>query len=163
MARPDNVTLKRELSRRFRSTRFRVYSGRGTSRSWSHIAWTDGPSEGLVLAVLGMLGATPGSMDETDYFNGERVSLYRTSSEMARQRVARALLAPHPVPAREAWGKDVNQQPGRGWYNFEGCVLGAAANRLDFERYRFEALCWLAAITAGTTAAPQSVTVGGAQ
>ena len=129
MARPDNLTLKRLLSRRFPATAFRVYAGRGTSSSWTHIDWTDGPTDDLVTHYLSTIGSAPGSMDITDYFEGERVSTRREISEDMRQMVAKQLLGSKPVPPVSAWDHDVKRPNMGGWYNFHQCVRFAASNR----------------------------------
>ena len=161
--RPDNATLKRELSRRFPAVRFSVRSGRGTACAWTHIAWTDGPTERRVTAELATLGAAPGSMDHTDYFNGERVSTDRHTTDAEQARIAALLVAPHPVPPRAEWGRGVARQNGGGWYDFQQCVWSAASNRENFERARFDAHAWLAAVRAGSATAPTSVTYGVAE
>jgi hypothetical protein len=155
--RPDNATLKRALRARFPAVRFSVTSGRGTAACWTHVAWTDGPTERLVEDALADLSASPGHMDQTDYFEGERVSLDRTVSDLALQHVAGVLLGRKPVPPRELWARDVLFSNGRGWRNFYSIVHGAAQNRENLDLWRFEAHAWLAAVQAGSAEAPTSV------
>lgn len=155
--RPDNMTLKRLLSQRFPATTFRVYSGRGTASGWSHVQWSDGPSTHLVESFLATLGAAPGSMDNTDYFNGERVSTDRKISDAFRDRVAAELLAPKPVPPLEAWTYYVNRPNAGGSYDFQDCVHRATSRREYFESERFNAHAWLEAWSHGQREAPTCV------
>jgi len=158
MSRPNNATLKRELSRRFPAVRFSVRSGRGTSSCWTHIGWTDGPTDQRVESVLGQLGAAPGTVDQSDYFDGERVSCSRQVSDGEYARVAALLLAPKVVPPQSEWGRGILRGNCGGYYDFRDCLWRAVSNRENFERERFNAHAWLAAITAGLAEAPRSVT-----
>ena len=157
MSRPDNAVLKRGLHQRFPATRFRVSSGRGTGRSWSHVYWTDGPSTQLVDTALVQLGAAPGHMDNTDYFNGERISTTRTLSDGFKRLVADALLAPKPVPPVEAWEYQVRGANNQGWYSLGDCIYRAASRRDYFEHERFNAHAWLEAWAHNLREAPASV------
>lgn len=157
MARPSNADLKKALNRRFPSTAFRVHSGRGTSACWSHVGWTDGPSESLVVSFLATLGAAPGHSDQSDYFDGERVSVTRHLSDDFRLMVARSLVGNRPLPAMETWHKDIRQANGTDWYSFRDCVYRAAVNRTHFENERFQAVAWMNAMAHGKREAPTLV------
>lgn len=157
MSRPDNRSLKQSLSHRFPATSWRVSAGRGTASCWTHITWTDGPSVDLVHRFLSTLGAAPGTMDNTDYFEGERVNTHREISLAMAQLVAAALLAPKIVPPVEAWHYDVKRPNGGGWYSFQNCVNLAASNREHFERAQFDAHSWLEAWAHGKKDAPSAV------
>jgi len=104
-----------------------------------------------------MIQAAPGSMDQTDYFNGERIGLTRHISETMQDQVARALLGAKVVPPRDAWDHDVQRPNSGGWYNFHQCVWSAASNRENFERAQFDAHAWLEAWAHNRREAPNSV------
>lgn len=155
--RPDNASLKRELSRRFPAVRFTVRSGRGTGCGWTHIGWTDGPTVRRVEQELATLNAAPGTMDQTDYFDGERVSTDRTTSYAFRLRVAALLLAPKPLPPESEWSRGIARGNCGGYYDLWHCIWQATSNREHFERARFDAHAWLDAIRQGLSEAPRSV------
>jgi len=157
MARPDNSTIKRSLSKRFPATSFRVFSGRGTSSSWTHIAWQDGPSEQLVTAHVSSIGARPGYMDQTDYYNGERMSLTRKISDAFKLRVAVELLGSKPVPPMDVWHYSVKRPNGGGWYDLRDCVWQAIQRRDYLDSCRFDAHAWLEAWAHGLKEAPSAV------
>lgn len=157
MARPDNTTIKRLLSKHFSATRFSVSSGRGTSSCWTHVVWTDGPSTGRVEAFLCTIGATPGHMDQTDYYNGERISTNRKLSDAFRTRVATELLAPKAVPPMNVWHYDVKRPNMGGWYSLRDCIWEAASNRENFERAQFDAHAWMEAWAHNRKEAPSAV------
>jgi len=157
MSRPDNRTLKHLLTRRFPATSWSVKAGRGTSCSWTHISWTDGPTDQLVTRYLSSIGSAPGTMDITDYFDGERVSTHRELSDDMQLMVATALLDPKPVPPVAAWQHDVQRSNRGGWYNFYNCVRFAASNRENFERAQFDAHAWLEAWAHNRKDAPSAV------
>lgn len=155
--RPSNADLKRALRARFPAVKFSVHSGRGTGASWTHVDWADGPSERAVTAALAELGAAPGTMDQSDYFNGERISATRHVSDAHRARVAALLLAPQDVPPADVWGWNVRRSNAGGYYNLHDVVHRACARRDDFERHQFDAHAWLAAYRDQTHDAPTSV------
>ncbi len=157
MTRPNNATLKQLLKTRFPATKFSVRAGRGTSRSWTHVSWTDGPTERLVEDMLADVGSAPGYMDQTDYFNGERVSVSRSSSDIHRQRVAQTLLGSKPVPPQEAWSWQVRRANGGGYNDLHCIVNRAIYRREEIDRHRFDANAWLEAWAHGSHIAPDSV------
>jgi len=155
MSRPANREIKRHLQATFPAFKFSVRSGRGTGSSWTHIDWTDGPSDRRVNEVLAEIGAIAGHMDQSDYFEGERINTTRAQSDAHRESVARTLLAPKAVPAPELWSRNV-KIPGRGWVDLNQIVYGAASHREYMDRYRFEAHLWLDAVTLDRTEALRS-------
>jgi hypothetical protein len=155
MSRPANSQIKRHLQATFPAVKFSVRSGRGTGASWTHIGWTDGPTDGRVTEALAAFGVVAGHMDMSDYFEGERISTSRDISEANGDVVARVLLAPKAVPARSLWSRNVRID-GRGWVDLHQIVWCAAANRENAERSRFEAHLWLDAVTLDRTEALRS-------
>lgn len=158
MARPSNVAIKQSLTRRFPAVKWSVKSGRGTASSWTEIKWTDGPSDDIVTAHLATLGAAPGFMDNTDYYNGERVLLERRLSPGFELLVAGRLLRPKQVPPPAAWSYYV-QRPNGGGYTLHECICRAAHHRERFEEERYRALAWLEAWAHGLKEAPQCVVI----
>lgn len=157
MARPSNASLKQSLRRRFPATLWRVSSGRGTSSSWTHVVWTDGPSTQLVERFLASIGAKPGYMDQTDYYNGERISTNRTISDAFKMRVAGELLGSKPVPPVAAWHYSVKRSNAGGWYDLRDCIWQAVSRRDYFDQARFDANAWLEAWAHGSKDAPTAV------
>ena len=158
MSRPNNATLKRLLTKRFPATRFRVYSGRGTASSWSHADWIDGPSAHLVETFLATIGAAPGTMDNTDYFSGERVSCNRRVSDHFRRRVAAWLLSPKTPPPESEWHPRIRGANGTGYYDLNTTVHRAISRPdLHLDHARFAAHAWYTARITGKTDAPTSV------
>lgn len=160
MARPDNSTLKRYLRATFPATTFSVTRGRGTGYGWTHISWTDGPTSRRVTDALALVGAAPGHMDNTDYFDGERVSPRRDLSEAFELRLAELLLGGRDrVPPREQWSKGVTRAVSGGWYNLHECIYRVAGDRQQLSDERVRAQAWLWAIQHGEPRAPSSVMV----
>lgn len=167
--------IRAALKVAFPACKFSIRGGRGTGYGWSRIRWTDGPTSGAVESVVHRFfgsefnGMIDGYDPTHNYFTFEGMTYSaggsgfhcdREISPAEEHRIAALLMEPCEIPERQTWQIGVARGNGGGYLDFQRCVWAATSNRENFDRARFEAHQWLAAIRANRRDAPRSVVYG---